>query len=208
MKTLGVISQKGGSGKTTSAVNLAAYFASQGKTVVLLDTDPQASACEIMEEPADGLVVQDCAPARVGHAIKTAQELGADIVIIDSPPYINNNSLGVAKESDLILVPVSPNRLNLHALKSTVDIVRMAEKPALAVLTMAPTAKASTVADQARTAISEVFQLPLAQAVLHYRLAYQHATTAGKSVVHFAPGSPAASEIKALADELQSLLKF
>jgi chromosome partitioning protein len=65
MKTVAVILQKGGSGKTTMAFNLAIAFAHAGKATVLLDLDPQSSACRIADgRTVENPIVQDCSPAR------------------------------------------------------------------------------------------------------------------------------------------------
>src|SRR4051812_14164608 len=124
MKTIAVIMQKGGSGKTTAAFNLAVAFALADRPTVLLDLDPQASACRIADGRGDiGPIVQDCAHARLEQTMKTAADAGAEICILDTPPKAEGASLAAARAADLVIVPVQPARLDLDALQETRDIL-------------------------------------------------------------------------------------
>jgi chromosome partitioning protein len=203
MKTVAVILQKGGSGKTTMAFNLAIAFAHAGKATVLLDLDPQSSACRIADgRAAENPVVQDCSPARLLPTMESVSAAGADICIIDTPPKAENASLAAAKAADLVVVPIQPARLDLDALAETAEILTLAKRPVLVVINRAPTSHLSGVIDQTKRFITEGYQLTVAETVLHNRMAYQHAMTAGLGLLEFEPKGAAAEEIRSLFREV------
>jgi chromosome partitioning protein len=209
MQVVGLIAQKGGASKTTLSTNLAVAFARDGTTTLLLDLDPQASACRLLAERDDPmLIAQDCAPGVLDRALKTARDGGVDLCIIDTPPRADRAALEVARQCDLVIVPVRPTRLDLEALRETADILALVRKPALVVITQAPTAHSSKVIEQARDVVSSGFQLPLADTVMHNRLSYQHATASGQSTMEYEPKGAAAAEIAALATEVAAKLSL
>jgi chromosome partitioning protein len=207
MKTLAVLMQKGGSGKTTTAFNLAVAYALGGFSTVLLDLDPQASACRIADGRGDdGPIVQDCAAARLVQAIVAAADAGADMCILDTPPKAEHASLAAARAADLVIVPIQPTRLDLDALKETADILALAKTPAMVVINRAPPTPNSQVVSQTRGVVMEGFDLPVAATVMHNRIAYQHGMTMGQGVLEYEPGGSAAAEIKALMAEVSKAI--
>jgi chromosome partitioning protein len=127
---------------------------------------------------------------------------GADICVIDTPPKAENASLAAAKAADLVVVPIQPTRLDLDALAETAEILTLAKKPVLVVINRAPTSHLSDLVDQARRFIVEGYSLPVAATILHNRLAFQHAMTAGLGVLEFEPKGAAADEIRSLFSEI------
>src|SRR4051794_39214225 len=208
MKTIAVLMQKGGSGKTTTAINLAIAFALADHSTVLLDLDPQASACRIADgRDSDdaGPVIQDCAHARLQQTMQAASDAGADICILDTPPKSESASLAAARSADLILVPVQPARLDLDALRETAEILSLAKTPALVVISRAPPMQNSKVEAQTREVIQNGYELKAAATVLHNRIAYQHAMTLGQGVLEYEPTGAAANEIRALMAEVSDV---
>ena len=187
MKTIAILMQKGGSGKTTTAVNLAIAFALSDHATVLLDLDPQASACRIADGRGDG---------------------GAQVCILDTPPKSEAASLAAARAADFVVVPVQPARLDLDALKETADILALAKTPVLVVINRAPPTPNSKVAAQTREVIGEGYGLKTADTVMHNRIGYQHAMTLGQGVVEYEPGGAAADEIRALLAEVSKAIGF
>lgn len=207
MKTIAVIMQKGGSGKTTTSMNLAVAFALEDRSTVLLDLDPQASACRIADGRGDvGPIVQDCAHARLAQTMKTAEDAGAEVCIIDTPPKAEGASLAAARAADLVVVPIQPARLDLDALKETADILALAKTPAIVIINRAPPMTNSKVEAQTREVILEGYGLTPASTVLHNRIAYQHAMTMGQGVQEYEPKGAAADEIRALVAEVSKAL--
>jgi chromosome partitioning protein len=207
MKTIAVLMQKGGSGKTTTAFNLAVAFALADHSTVLLDLDPQASACRIADGRGDaGPIVQDCAHARLAQTMKAAADAGTEICILDTPPKAENASLAAARVADLVIVPVQPARLDLDALKETAEILALAKTPALVVISRAPPMPSSKVEAQTREVIQNGYEMKAATTVLHNRIAFQHAMTLGQGVIEYEPTGAAANEIRALMAEVSDII--
>ena len=81
--TIALVAQKGGTGKTTLALTLAVAAEQAGRTAVVLDIDPQATACKWGDRrEASTPMVLDAQPARLGHALETAAAEGIDLVVI------------------------------------------------------------------------------------------------------------------------------
>src|SRR3954470_6280350 len=139
MRTIAIISQKGGAGKTTLAVHLAAAAAVE-KVTLLVDTDPQATASRWGEWRGGGdPEVIDCgAPSLLESKLGKARELGAELAIIDTPPHADAMARQAAKLADLILIPWRPKAFDLAAIEATAELVRASNKPAFVVLMAGP----------------------------------------------------------------------
>jgi chromosome partitioning protein len=209
MKTIAVLMQKGGSGKTTAAFNLAVALAAADHATILLDLDPQASACRIADGRGDaGPIVQDCAHARLEQTMQAASDAGAEVCVLDTPPKAEHASLAAARAADLIIVPVQPSRLDLDALKETRDILSLAKRPALVVISRAPTTPNSKVVDQTRELIEQEYGMQAAETVIHNRIAYQHAMTMGQGVIEYEPVGAATREVRALLTEISKAINL
>ena len=137
MKTIAIVCQKGGTGKTTLALSLATAALAAGRQVVVVDLDPQASACEWSdlrgeETPA----VIDAQPARVDAVVARAREHGVDLVLIDTAGRTEQAALAGARVADLVLIPLQPSVVDLKTVQATMDLVRLAGGPPHAVVLM------------------------------------------------------------------------
>lgn len=105
---------KGGSGKTTAAVQFAGVAAYLGYRVLILDADPQLSASAWRSLRAnDFIAVHSCRPEQVDELLKRAQSAGVDLVLIDNAPNWNSSSPRIAASSDLSIVMVRPATFDL-----------------------------------------------------------------------------------------------
>jgi chromosome partitioning protein len=198
MRTIAIISQKGGAGKTTLAVHLASAAAACHVTL-LVDTDPQATASRWGEWRGGGdPEVIDCgAPSLLQGKLIKARELGAQRAGIDTPPHADAMARQAAKLADLILVPCRPKAFDLAAIETTAELVRASQKPAFVVL-MAGPPKASLIYREAADLIEGSFGLSIAPFKLPERAAFHHSTAKGDTAGQFDPGGKAAGEIAAL----------
>jgi chromosome partitioning protein len=196
MKTVSIISQKGGAGKTTLALNLAGTAEELGWRTVVIDLDPQASAKGWHDHrKQETPVVISAQASRLDDVLATAREHGADLCIIDTAPHSETTALAAARAADLILIPCRPAILDLRAISSSVDLVQITKRPALIVLNAAP--PRGGLAAQAAEAI-RAYGVPVAEARISQRAALVHSLTAGQTVIEYEPDGAAASEIRAL----------
>lgn len=208
MKTLAIISQKGGSGKTTLAVHLAAYAVGKKVKTALIDLDPQASAYKWNERRTDDdpkspkLDAIKGTVAQLGGFLQLAEHNGIALVIIDTAPHSNSAAAIVAQRADFVLMPCRPALFDLDAIASTVEIVTSAATPAAVVLNAAPRGK---LVDEARAAL-EGQGITVLPSIIYQRAAYSHAVIDGRAVHEYEPQGKAAEEITHLYGNISGLL--
>ena len=196
VRTITVLSQKGGAGKTTLALNLAVAAERAGKSAAIIDLDPQASAALWGDAREAGTpAVVSAQAARLSQILTAAEENGAELVVIDTAPHSENSALSAARVSDLCLIPCRPAVLDLRAIGTSIDLVRLAKKDMAVVLNATP--PQGHLADEAAEVV-ESYGVPLAPVRLVQRIAYVHAITAGKAVQEYEPKGRAANEIATL----------
>jgi chromosome partitioning protein len=205
MKIVAVEAGKGGSGKTTTTLNLAVAAGMAGKTVVVIDLDPQASAAEWKDtRPAETPVVVSVPSTRLPQALQAARDGGADLVLIDTAPHSEGAALAAAKAADLILIPTRPGILDLRAIGTTADVTKIAGRPVFVVLNAMPPG-ATRLVEDARAAVA-VHGLDVAPVVIEQRAALSHSLTAGQTAQEYEPTGKAAEEIGRLYDWLATQL--
>src|SRR2546423_7253905 len=126
---IGVLTQKGGVGKTTIAINPAAAFAGAGKRVLLVDADPQASALAwsaARVSPPLFPVVGMAKPTLHRDLPELARDY--DVVIIDGAPRANELARAAILASDLIVIPVQPSPYDVWATADTVQLINEAKQ--------------------------------------------------------------------------------
>lgn len=203
MKTIAILSQKGGAGKTTLAVHLAAAATASGLSVLILDTDPQATASQWSQwrGGADPEVIDCGSPALLPRKIEQADQLGADLVIIDTPPHSDMMARAAVSVADLILIPCVPRAFDLSAIVTTTGYVAATGKPAFVVFNGGPQRAPATYAE-ARELIEGSDEVQgmganVAPVMLTQRAAFHHSTAAGKVAAEIEPNGKAAEEIEA-----------
>ncbi len=196
MKTIAIISQKGGAGKTTIAIHLAVAAEYKGMTTALFDLDPQASASSWSDKrskPSPAVVSAQA--ARLPGLLEQAAAQSADLAIIDSAPNADSASLAAARAADLILIPCRPAAFDLNAIGTTLNLAMVANKPAYVVLNAVP--PLGKVGEEARLALEEGGVM-VAGPMLHHLVAFSHAVNDGRTAQELDPRSKAAMEIDAL----------
>ncbi|HQU67001.1 MAG TPA: ParA family partition ATPase [Albidovulum sp.] len=205
-KVIAVVQQKGGSGKTTLAVNLAVACTRRGLTVALLDTDPQGSLGrwfmarrERLGDP--GMEFSTSSAWGVSYECEKLKR-SADIVIIDTPPKVDADLRPALREADLILVPVASSHVDLWATDGVLDLAARERKAAWMVLNRVR--QGTRLSEDVARAAGEL-SAGLAEARLANRVAY--AETLGQGLGAEEAGTKAVKdEVAALTDEVLAKL--
>jgi len=203
---IGVLNQKGGVGKTTLAVNLAAAIASSSARVLLVDADPQGSALSWSSareiEPLFP-VVGMAKPSLHRDLPKLAANY--DVVLIDGAPRVNDLGRSAILASDFVLIPVQPSPYDIWAAADTVQLIREARqlKPGLqAAFVINRKVARTAIGRDASNALAGFDDVRLLTAFLSQRVIYAETAARGLSVVEAAPDSAAARELHLLAKQV------
>lgn len=211
MPTIAVLGEKGGAGKSTVAINVAAELAARGARVLLVDCDPQGTA---IEWASLGAEAGHTGPRTIALGDNVRGELARlaeehEWTIVDLPGRSSKRSAAAVMVADLALLPCAPSPLDAWALGSTVALLANARelRPELLVSVLVNKADRTTLAANTREAI-EALGVPVLEATLGSRVAFAEAIASGQGVTAYAPGSVAADELRRLVDELEALLKL
>lgn len=199
MPTIAIISQKGGAGKTTLALHLAAAAQEAGRVSLVIDTDPQATASQWAAWRKDAPPeVIDSPPPRLAAKVDQARGQGAEFIVIDTPPHADSAARAAVEAADLVLIPCRPSAFDLSAIQTTAKLVQLLRKPAFVVFT-AGSPNAPRVYQEAGELVQS-FGTPPCPLQMPDRAAYRHASGEGRTVMELEPRGKAAEEIRQLYD--------
>jgi chromosome partitioning protein len=196
MKIFAIISQKGGSGKTTLAVHLATAAAAAGHNVAVIDLDPQATATKWGDRrEADVPEVISGQAVRLPALINSARANGADLLVLDTAPNADQIASLAARAADIVFIPCRPAKFDLEAIETTLLLVQTARKPAYVVLNAVP--PQGNIAEEATAGLA-TSDVKVAPHQLTQRAAFAHAVIDGRTAQEFEPRGKAAREVQAL----------
>lgn len=211
MKSLVVLSRKGGTGKTTVSVNMALAAYRRGLRTLIADVDPQYSAHYALgarEAAGPGVL------STVGGKLFTAKAAAAheqlELFVIDTPAGWDANVLQAVHLADLCLLVTRPNFLDLAASVMTASSLRQLSKPCLIVLNQCPPKRGeheAPVTRKAREAL-RFTNYPVADTALTSRVVFGQAISHGMSPEEVDPAGVAAAELSALWAEVDAALSM
>lgn len=200
--------EKGGTGKSTIATNLAVQLALEGRDVILLDADPQGTASKwVGRRNEQGLTVVHSAQ-KTGDIYKTTLDLGQryEYVIIDAGGRDSKELRTGMVAADKMFIPIRASQADLETLPHVDELIGLArgmnqELQVFALLSMAPSNPLINEVAEAQELLQEFEEIKLSPSIIRDRKVYRDAMLAGKGVVELA-NSQAKAEIQLLCDEV------
>ncbi|MGI0120271.1 ParA family partition ATPase [Zooshikella sp. RANM57] len=209
-KITAILNQKGGSGKTTIATNVATQLLTEGYKVLLIDLDPQQSATDWAEQADEDKATVPV--IRMGKSLhKHIHEVTDkyDHVIIDGAPQIAELSGVAIRVADLVIIPCQPSPYDCWACQPVVDVVKARQDVTDGVpkagFVISRAIKRTTLEGEVKEAL-EYYQLPILHSCTTQRVDYAKTAKHGGSVVELDKENPARHEIRMLTKEILEYL--
>jgi len=210
MKTVAIISQKGGSGKTTLALNLAVAAHLEGEQAIIADLDEQASAVmwhQAREEPMPHVQGTESASLQNLHA--EAEKQGFETFIIDTAPQSNDPALVAAELADCILITCKLSVMDLRAVQNTLSLLKVAKtKPGVRVyMVLSMVEHFSKKEGQEAIEVLKQLNMRVLPAWTGSRVAYRHSLIKGQGVMEYDPAGKASDEIREIYEVVKKVAK-
>jgi chromosome partitioning protein len=202
------LNQKGGVGKSTLSINVAACFALLEQRVLLIDADKQgtSSTWASLRSETGFQVVSMSRENMARDALKLAADF--DFTIIDGPPQAETISRSCIVASDLVVVPIEPGGASRWSSDLTVRQLKEAQelKPTLKCGFVVSRRIGGTVLGRDTRMMAADAGIPILETEIEQRVAYAEAMTMGKTIFEWAGRTQAITEIQALTHELLDVL--
>jgi chromosome partitioning protein len=194
MKVIAIISEKGGAGKTTLAVNLAVAAEAHGLATAIFDLDPRANSTVWGDNRESKIpaVVPAQAP-RLAILLDQARGNDADLVIIDTAGNAESSAGQAAARADAILIPCRPFAPDLISVATSVKLAKASGKPFFVVINAAPVQGVETAEAVAAITAEGVEVAPV---VLHSRKPFVSRFHEGLTALDIDPKGKAAAEMR------------
>ena len=209
MRVVAVLNQKGVAGKTTIATHLARAYQVGGQSVLLIDSDPQGSARDwaaMQEDQPVSTVGID--RATLERDIKSIAPV--DWAIVDGAPQAHDLAVSAVKAADFVLIPVQPSPYDIWATQALVDLVRqrieITDGRLRAGFVISRAIKGTRLGHEVAAALEE-YGLPVLESRITQRVLFPASAARGTTVLDEEPKGDAAGEIRALAQEIASLIQ-
>ena len=209
MRTLAVISRKGGVGKTTLSINLAMAAHHGGIRTVVADLDSQRSAAAWAKmRTRPGPAVLETTAGKLFPLWSAAANSGCGLMILDTPASAEEETLQALRLADLCLLVSRPNYFDIAALTRSIELLRQFGKPGLIMLNQAPSRRLGKEPGSVLAAVRalRLTGVPLAQTGLRHRASFPASAALGLSVDEFEPDGLAAREVAGVWAQLRRML--
>ena len=210
---IALLNQKGGVGKTTLATHLAGEFARRGKSVVMVDADPQGSALDWSQRRKEGTYPRLFGvvglPRETLHLEAPEIARTVDCVVIDGPPRVTALARSALLAADLVLIPVQPSPYDVWASMEMLELIAEARmyRPALrAGFVINRRITGTVIGRETRGALTNQ-RIPALYSDIHQRIVFAESVALGRVASELDPQGAAACEVTALANEVEGLLR-
>jgi chromosome partitioning protein len=205
MPVIAVVGNKGGAGKTTLCVNIAAGL-SRNASIAMIDADPQGSSLQWRAIAGDNVNFPVYAPTFSLKDQAKKYAANNDYVLIDCPPSVHaQQTVAVLEFADMALVPVQPSPVDLWAtvhIEKAINEAREVNPSLKAMLVINQLESRTTLSRLVREVLSEI-ALPVAETAIRRRAIYRNSALEGKSVYNLGKrGADAAEELDSLIKEV------
>ena len=208
---IALLNQKGGVGKTTLATHLAGELTRNGRSVVLVDADPQGSALDWSQRRKEATLPRLFGvmglPRETLHQEAPDLARNVDYVIIDGAPRVTALARSALLAADLVLIPVQPSAYDIWATAEMLVLIREARiyRPALkAIFVINRRVTRTVIGREARWTLRSQ-EIPTLDSEIHQRIVFAESVAAGRLASELEPYGAAAREMTALAREVESL---
>jgi len=206
MHVVALVTQKGGTGKSSLALSLAVAAAERGFKVALFDIDPQGTVEEwFKRRSADAPEVHSLRWSYLSSHLYRLSRQRYDFIIVDTPGADSDAASEAMKEAHFCLLPVRPSVADIEASKPTVRYLNGLNKPFAFVLNQCPTGGRTSRTAHARMALQLLGGL--CEPALAHRSDHMDALASGLGVTEFAPSGKASDEIRAVLNWLTKRLE-
>ncbi|CAJ0802753.1 Sporulation initiation inhibitor protein Soj [Ralstonia condita] len=207
---VGVLNQKGGVGKTTISVNLAASLARAGSRVLLIDADPQGSALDwAAARQGDPLFSVVGFPRPSIHKEIGQIGQGYDHIVIDGPPRVTDLARSAIMASDIVVIPVQPSPYDIWAAEEVVKLIdeaRVYKESLKSVFVVNRKITNTAIGRDVREALA-AYPVHVLESAVTQRVVFAEAAAQGQAVFEIDTAGPAAAEIESVATELTEYVK-
>lgn len=206
MKTLALITQKGGAGKTTLAASIAVAAQEAGEQVAMLDLDPQQSLTAWADNRETDTPAVDALDAslveRLPEILPKLAGQGYTLVILDTAGVDTASTRIAMKNADMSVIPSRPTTMDIRATKATYEAAVRLQRPFVFVLNQCPPQPNNPRADEAAAGLR--MWGVMAEPLIMQRAAQQDAFASSMGVTEYEPDGKAADEIRQLWQCLKS----
>ncbi|MGO9005296.1 MAG: AAA family ATPase [Beijerinckiaceae bacterium] len=199
MFTISLVSQKGGTGKSTILVGLAVAAARAGYDVAVIDVDPQATAANWKDRrSAENPAVVSAQASRLRQTLDAARDGGVQYAFVDTAGRLDDSALNAVRLSDLVLTPTRPNIAEVETLPKVRDMITLAGSPPTFLLLNGVHPAATTAVREVHTALRSMYGFECCPVHICQRAAYADCLVSGSAPQEIDADGKAADELTRL----------
>ena len=209
-RVIAIVTQKGGAGKTTTAINLAAALVETGARVLFIDADPHSHSASdwsaVRDQPPPFALI--ALPQPVLHRDVPKLAADYDFVVIDGPPQESEITRSAIAAADLVIIPAQPSGADFRASSGTVKLVKESHafKETQKSVFLVSRRKAQTALGRDIREALATFDLPLLETDVPDRIVYAEAITKGTTIFEEQPRGPGPEDFQILLAEIERLV--